>query len=280
MRLGTIGIGAVLVFCAWLPLPGARAEQAVMTPVDEVEKQNFAWRNGLKETYFGNREIAEDDVIVLEAPMRAEDSARVPLQIKARIPQTEARYIKTISLVIDANPAPLAGRFRFTPKSGRADLSLRVRVNDYTMVRAIAETNDGALHMSAQYVKAAGGCSAPVGTDLDAAMARLGKIKLKTRDPTADEPTTATLNISHPNITGLQMDQLTHLYVPPHFVKEVRVSFDHEPIFVAETDIAISEDPSFGFDFVADRDGELVTEVIDSKGMKFSDTHPVKAVHY
>ena len=163
--------GWSLAVIAWLMPVTGTAEQ----------DQDLVWRGGLKEAYFGDRAIVEsDEVIELAAPERAEDAAVVPVRITAKLPQTEQRYIRSITVLIDKNPAPMAGRFHFTPKSGRADLALRIRINDYSRVRAIAETNDGELYMSTRFVKASGGCSAPVGTNLEKALARLGNMKLKT----------------------------------------------------------------------------------------------------
>lgn len=239
--------------------------------------EDLVWLNGLRAAYFGDRPIIENDEIVeLDAPTRAEFAAIVPISVRAKIPQTTSRFIKTITLLIDKNPSPLVGRFHFEPNAGRADLALRVRVNDYTPVRAVAETNDGKLYMSRRFVKASGGCSAPVGTNLEAMMARLGKIKLRTRgEVRAEHPVLAQLMISHPNLTGLQMDQVTRLYAPAHFVKEVRVSFDGEPVFSAETDISVSENPNFQFYFVPIDEGELDVEVVDSEGLRFNHTQTV-----
>jgi sulfur-oxidizing protein SoxY len=181
-------------------------------------------------------------------------------------------------LFIDKNPGPLAGTFRFTPKSGRADLSFRVRVNAYSPIRAIAETNDGELYMSRRFIKATGGCSAPAGSDLDAAMARLGKIKLKTNGVLKlAEPNSAQLMISHPNLNGMQMNQVTHLYAPAHFVQHVKVSFEGEEVFSAETGFGISENPSFRFFFVPESEGRLTAEVTDTKDLHFTQTVQVAA---
>ena len=235
------------------------------------------WLKNIRQAYFGDRPITEsEDIISLEAPKRAEDPAMVPISIKAGFPQSDERYIKNITLLIDKNPVPLAGKFTFTRRSGRADLALRIRVNEYTPVRAIAETNDGQLYMSSRFVKASGGCSAPVGSDLEKAMARLGQMKFKTHDvQTRGEPVLAQLLVSHPNLTGLQMDQITRLYRPAHFVKEVSVTFDGEPVMHAETDISISENPSFRFYFVPDHEGELIAEVLDSQDKHFSSAQTI-----
>jgi len=249
----------------------------IAAPADS--SQDGVWNEHLRTTHFGDREIIEsDEVIVLEAPKRAEDAAVVPVSVKAAFPQSPDRYIRSITLLIDKNPVPLGGRFRFTPHSGRADIAVRVRVNAYTPIRAIAETNDGTLYMSRRFVKASGGCSAPAGTDLKTAMQRLGRMKLATRDESGDDgPMLAQLRISHPNVTGMQMDQVTRLYAPAHFIKSVDVSFNGTPVMSAETDISISENPSFRFYFVPEEAGELVATVTDSNGLSFTHRETVEA---
>lgn len=240
-------------------------------------EEDSVWLGGLRAAYFGERPIVQsDDVIELEAPERAEDSAVVPIRINAKIPQTDEHFIKTITLIIDMNPGQLAGRFHFTPKNGRADLGLRVRVNAYGPVRAIAETNDGKLFMSRRFVKASGGCSAAVGTDIEAAKRRLGKMKFKTDKPVLPgEPLAVQLRVSHPNLTGLQMDQITQLYATAHYVEKVSISFEGQAVFSAETGFSLSENPSFRFYFVPESAGELRAEVIDTEGLRFTGQYSV-----
>ena len=262
---------------AFASLRGCATVLMMLAPVvgeATTVEEDMVWTGGLQHAYFENRPITQsDDVIVLDAPIRAEDAAIVPISITAQIPQTNERYIKTIHLFIDRNPGPLVGTFHFTPKSGRADLAFRVRVNAYSPIRAIAETSDGELFMSRRFIKATGGCSAPAASDLDAAMARLGKIKLKTNSVAQlARPTAAQLMISHPNLSGLQMNQATHLYAPAHFVRHVKVSFDGEEVFSAETGFGISENPSFKFFFVPESEGQLTAEVTDTKDLQFSQT--------
>ena len=122
-------------------------------------KEDKFWDTELKEALYGDRTLTEsDDVIELTTPPRAEDPAVVPISIASKMPQSEDKYIKSITLIIDRNPVPFSARFTFGPKSGRTDLAMRIRVNAYTPVRAIAETSDGELHMSRRFVKASGGC--------------------------------------------------------------------------------------------------------------------------
>lgn len=241
--------------------------------------EDAVWIGYLKETHFGQRPILDsNEVIELDAPVRAADAAAVPITINAGFPQSADRYIQSIHLFVDNNPSALAGVFHFTPNSGRADLALRIRVNEYTPVRAIAETSDGQLHMTRRFVKASGGCSAPASTDLERAMAQLGRMKFKIREPLAPrQPAAAQLMVRHPNVTGLQMDQITRLYSPAHFVRQVKITFNNEVVFSAETDITISENPSFRFYFVPPGDGELEAEIIDSNGLRFTHSQQIMA---
>lgn len=231
-----------------------------------AEQDEIEWNTTLKNQYFSGKTIEESDkVIDLDAPMRAEDPALVPLKIVSKVNQSNGSYIKRILVLVDKNPFPYVGEFEFSPKSGKADLAMRIRVNTYSYVRAIAEMNDGKLYMSKKYVKASGGCSAPVGADLDAAMQRLGKMKFRLDEGVkAKEPTLVQLLISHPNLSGMQMDQVTRFIKKSHFVKQMKVFFNDEPILTAKTDIAISSDPNFRFYFVPETSGTLKAEISDT----------------
>jgi len=246
-----------LAFIVWV----FTSSLAIAENNDESE-----WNNVLKDQFFAGKSIAENDnVIELEAPYRAEDPALVPLKITSKIKQSKDSYIKKILVLIDKNPFPFVGEFEFSPDSGKADLAMRVRINTYSYVRAIAQMSDGKLYMSKKFVKASGGCSAPITADLDSAMKRLGKMKFRLDDGIkTSEPTLVQLLISHPNVTGMQMDQISRFLKKSHFVKKISVFFNDKPILIAKTDIAISSDPNFRFYFVPDKAGELKAEFTDT----------------
>jgi len=231
-----------------------------------AKKNDVRWNEVLKPQYFSGKTISDgQNVIQLSSPIRAEDPALVPVKVTANFPQSKNKYIKRLLLLIDNNPVPFVGEFEFTPDSGKADIAMRVRVNSYSYIRAIAEMNNGDLVMVKNYVKASGGCSAPVGADYDAAMLRLGKMKFRLdSDLQAGKPTMAQLLISHPNLTGMQMDQVTRFKRKSHFIKQIKVSFDGKAILTAKTDIAISSDPNFRFYFVPKKKGELKAEFTDT----------------
>jgi sulfur-oxidizing protein SoxY len=221
----------------------------------------------VRNSLFGDRAIADDagEVVSLRAPARAQDASTVPIAISTRTDQTPERYVSKVYLIIDQNPSPVAAIFTFTPDSGRADIETRVRVEDYTWMRAVAEMNDGRLFMAARYVKAAGGCSAPYGTapDFEAFKPRL-KLRLDA-SIAAGEPALAQLMIQHPNSSGLARDQMTQLYIPAYYVRTINVTYAGKAIMSAEVDFSISENPNIRFYFVPREAGELKAVVVDTK---------------
>jgi sulfur-oxidizing protein SoxY len=247
--------GRIILLGLWLCMP----------LIGHAEGDDNTWNNELKKQFFPGKSIEESDAVIsLEAPYRAEDPAIVPIKLLSHMPQTPQHYIKKVWMFVDQNPLPLVGEFDFFPQSGKADLSLRVRVNTYSNIRAIAETNDGKLTMTKKFVKASGGCSAPVGADLDEAMKRLGKVKFRLDEGwQLGQPVQTQLMISHPNLTGMQMDQMTRFVRRSHFVDQLKVSFNQHPVMNARIDIAISADPNFRFYFVPDQPGELKAEFSD-----------------
>ena len=154
----------------------------------------------LKRSLFENRPVSAgaNSIVELVAPTRADDGAVVPIAIRAKLAQTPGRYIRRVYLIVDNNPSPLAATIELTAESGRADLETRIRIEQYSYVRAVAELSDGTLAADARFVKASGGCSAPAGKD-PAAAASLGRMRLAVdRDGAYNEPARAQLMISTP----------------------------------------------------------------------------------
>jgi len=245
---------------------------ALAADTDPDPNKSEIWNKVHASVFQGARfEANADHVIALETPKRAEDASVVPIAIRARLAQSPQRRIDKVWLIVDRNPSPMAAEFQFTPDSGRADIETRIRIEEYTFVRAVARTDDGKLYMVANYVKASGGCSAPAGKDPAVAKANIGKMRLRVEEkPVAGKPVLAQLMVSHPNDTGLAMDQLTRMYAPPHFVRRVEVRYDGKPVMTADVDFSISENPNFRFYFMPREGGELEASVVDSQDLKFS----------
>src|ERR1700751_883592 len=174
-----------------------------------------------------NRPINDgNDVIAIQMPYRAEDAAIVPVTLRSKLAPDDSRRLQAITLVIDQNPAPMAARFELGPDANVTEISTRVRVNNYTDVHAVAELSDGQLYVAKTYVKASGGCSAPAAKNPEEASNHIGQMKYRQfarAEGSAEGTRDAQIMIGHPNNSGLQMDQVTQLYIPAFFIDQLKL---------------------------------------------------------
>ena len=235
---------------------------------DFVEADSSETWQRIKASFFSDQPIELDingSVVALRAPQRAQDASTVPVTISTRLSPSPARYVEKLYLIIDKNPSPIAGIFTFTLDSGHAEIETRVRVEEYSHMRAIAQLNDGSTFMAVRYIKAAGGCSSPTGVAPDVENFA-AKVRLRTEDNVKiGESSVAQLMIHHPNTSGLAKDQLTQLFIPAYYVRTVQVSYAGRPILNADVDFSISENPNFRFHFVPTKAGELKATITDTK---------------
>jgi len=237
---------------------------------------------GLVQDIFNNRPMSDgSDVIAIEMPYRAEDAAIVPVTLRTKLSADDSRQIRSITLVIDQNPAPMAAKFELGPAAHVSEISTRVRVNSYTNVHAVAELSDGKLYMIKTFVKASGGCSAPAAKDLDEAKNRLGKMKFREFAKSDQGPATssreAQIMIGHPNNSGLQMDQLTQLYIPAFFINSLQLWQDDSLVLAMEGGISISEDPNLRFTYVSNGAKHFRAEAKDTAGHVFQNEWNIDA---
>ncbi len=240
------------------------------SPVQAASDDAGAWASIRKEV-FGQRPIIVDGagLLVLQAPDRAEDAAIVPIAI--RLEPELARKVKFLTLIIDENPSPIAAKFTYGEAAGNGErlIEMRVRVDRYTFVRAIAETPDGQLYMARAFVKASGGCSAPASRDPEEAEKAMGKIRIKTTIQ-AGGSKLGEVMIRHPNISGMAIDQLSGGYPPARFISKLAVTVGGKLIFALQGGISISEDPHFRFSYEAKPTDLIDVTAEDSIGTKFS----------
>lgn len=231
----------------------------------------------LKTAYFGDKAVStSEDIITMDAPKRAYDAATVPIVIKTVNPRQQ---IKQIHLIVDMNPLPLAGIFKINDAVSAWDsLETRIRINEYTNVRAVAELADGSLHMTSRFVKASGGCSAPASSDMVAAMARAGKMQIKLdKSPDSGKSSAlAIIKISHPNNSGMQFDQISRHYIPAFFVQSITAEIDGKPLIDIETNFSMSENPVLRLNFTPNQSiaqsknaSQMLVYAMDSRGNRY-----------
>jgi sulfur-oxidizing protein SoxY len=94
----------------------------------------------------------ESKDVVIEAPQIAENGAVVPIEIASNVPNT-----KSIAVVIEKNPFPLAAKFDFA-EGAAPYVKVNVKVGESSLVRVMAEAG-GKFYSASREVKVTiGGC--------------------------------------------------------------------------------------------------------------------------
>jgi len=97
--------------------------------------------------------------ITLKAPEIAENGNSVPISVSVDSPMTTDTYVESVAIFADGNPHPEVVTFNFTPASGEAFASTRMRLAQTQNVVAVAKMNDGTFFSDSRNVKVTiGGC--------------------------------------------------------------------------------------------------------------------------
>jgi sulfur-oxidizing protein SoxY len=100
-----------------------------------------------------------EDGVTLDLPEIAENGNIVPYKLAVANPMTEDDYVARLHLLSTANPQAAVATFHFTPLSGAATVTGRMRLAKTQDVVAVAETSTGKLLIGRQNVKVTiGGC--------------------------------------------------------------------------------------------------------------------------
>lgn len=226
----------------------------------------------LAQSEYGDKKLeSTQSAIVLDAPTRADDAALVPMAIRV----DPNAGVTGVDLLIDDNPGPVAARIKFGSAIDPRLMRLRVRINGYTNVHAVAVKKDGGLLQNTKFVKASGGCSAPVGETVEEAKRDMGKMRMKF-GPNAElgGAPEATLMIRHPNFNGMQQEQDTMAYMPAKFIQSIDVARGDEKVFSMTSDISLAANPVISFLYKPGGDKPFKVTVKDTDGESWTQEFP------
>lgn len=100
-----------------------------------------------------------DGKIKLDVPQIAENGLVVPINIEVESPMSAADHVKSVHVFADGNPLPGILSYNFTPESGKASASARMRLAQTQNIVCLAEMSDGKLYTAKVQVKVTiGGC--------------------------------------------------------------------------------------------------------------------------
>jgi sulfur-oxidizing protein SoxY len=102
----------------------------------------------------------ESSRVHLEMPPVFSNGYTVPMTVDVDSPMTETDHVRLVHVLAPRNPLTVVAIFHFTPQSGRARVSTRIRLAEPQNVLAAAEMSDGTLLMAKTWVKVAtNGCA-------------------------------------------------------------------------------------------------------------------------
>ena len=128
------------------PLPSRRSR----SPIFEPRTLPQPWQQALKKIIGDDKPI--EGKIAIEIPEIAENGNTVPISISVDNPMTDVDYVKAIHIIATANPNAYVAGFRFTPLSGKASISTRIRLAS-TQEISVAELSDGKSLIGRRHVK-------------------------------------------------------------------------------------------------------------------------------
>ncbi|MDH3242842.1 MAG: thiosulfate oxidation carrier protein SoxY [Alphaproteobacteria bacterium] len=97
--------------------------------------------------------------VTIDLPEIAEDGSSVQMTIAVESPMTETNFVKTVHVFAEGNPRPNVASFHFTPLSGEARVTTRIRLAKTQNIVALAEMSDGSVFVAKRSIKVTvGGC--------------------------------------------------------------------------------------------------------------------------
>ncbi len=99
------------------------------------------------------RAATMSDRVHLDMPAVFGNGYSVPMTLSVDSPMSEADHVRSVELFAPQNPIVAVARFHFTPASGRASVTTRIRLAKPQAVLAVAEMSDGSRLMARRWVK-------------------------------------------------------------------------------------------------------------------------------
>lgn len=215
---------------------------------------------------YGSRPVLDaGGAVQLTVPERAFDAWLVPVTVEL----DPARRFVSLALFVDNNPSPLVGVFHFGPAMADGPIKLRVRVQDPTLIHAVAETADGTLLATARHIYASGGCAAPVTGQMQDIARLIGRMQFSRTRPLHGNRIASQLRINHPNFNGMQTGAQS-MTIPARYLELISVSTGGVRVFDLESSISLSEDPVISFAYTQAGNGSVSIAARESTGKVFT----------
>jgi sulfur-oxidizing protein SoxY len=231
------------------------------------------------EKLLSGRTSVESARVRLELPERFDYGNTVPFALSVDSPMRATDHVRRVDVFAEGNPFPEVATFHFTPDSGRASTSTRIRLNEGEQeVVAVAEFSDGSAWVGRRAVRVSiSGCSAEPGVAVAYPMPT-PKPRLKVpAEVGRDEIVEIKTMISHHMETGLRTDTQGDP-IARRIINRMTCSLDDRLIFAADLSPAIAANAYLGFYVAARASGALEFTWYEDGGAVYRAARPLAVV--
>lgn len=243
-----LAVAATCLIC------GGRA----LAAIGDDPLQSPQWTD-LKDRYLGTAKVVFDPRVVVSGPKVAEDSMNVPVGIRI----TGLSEVRRVLVIADLNP--IVKVLEFSSKGALPSLHFRMKLQQGSPVRAMAQTADGVWHVGGIWIDATGGgCTAPsVGRSSANWTETLGQVK--SRVWLGENQSRVKLSIMHPMDTGLAPG------IPAFYIERLSLQdASGKEWMTLDTFEPVSENPVFSFDFAGPPPADLKLVGRDNNGNRIN----------
>lgn len=213
----------------------------------------------IKDRYLGAAKAVFDSRVVVSGPKVAEDSMNVPVGIRI----TGLSEVRRVMVIADLNP--IVKVLEFSPKGALPFLHFRMKLQQGSPVRAMAQTADGVWHVGGIWIDASGGgCTAPsVGRSAANWTETLGQVQSRVWQ--GEGQSRVKLSIMHPMDTGLAPG------IPAFYIERLSLQdASGKEWMTLDTFEPVSENPVFSFDFTGPPPAGLTLVGRDNNGNRIN----------
>lgn len=205
----------------------------------------------------------------LELPVIAENPTAVPVRVSVDHPMEADHFIRSIEIVLDKDPVPDKGTYRFTPANGQAWVTFPMRSGAGGVVRASAECSRHGRFVATREIRVASDGCATTADTIDRERSGNPRVRLA-RPPRLGEVIEVRTKIDHDSDTGLSLRGVTYVRERPEFfIRQMRAYFERALISEFRLTSAVSPNPLIRFPLRVTRAGTLRVMFLNNEGRQW-----------
>lgn len=207
----------------------------------------------------------------IDLPQHADVGSSVPLTVRLDAAMTEEDHPRVVHILAHGNPTPHVLSAWFTPASGKAEFSTRIRLERSQKVTAVAQMSDGRHIRADRDISVSFGACAQIGVGTNDDVFAFQPQSRVSVPSTARRGTVIPIRalISHPMETGLRLDGMEE-WVRKRIISQFGCVYNGVSVFRARLYPAVATNPYFLFHARAEESGVFDFNWYDIIDMTFT----------